>query len=517
MRCTFTITTIIRADRRTTRSVYAKNMRKSRAGYGATMAERNWHNRTLFVADNIHILRGMNSESVDCIATDPPFNAKRVFNAPLGSRSAAQRFDDRWRWDEVTDEWQDVIATDHPAIKEIIEAAAVIEGGSIDHRTGKIGTGRVKSSIAAYLAYMAPRIVETHRVLKPTGVLFLQCDGEANAYLRLLLDAVFGRSRLINEITVRRTAAKGLASRRLPRNSDTVFAYGKGAKWKWNGSHEPYDMANLDEKTLQQYAKIDEGRRYSLDSLVNPNPNRPNLTYEFLGVTRVWRWTKERMETAHAAGRVVQTKPGNVPRFKRYLDEQPGKPRDDVWSDIGQAESSDVEWATRKPVSLYRRLIECATDEGDMVCDPFAGCATTCVAAEQLRREWIGIDIDPVAKSVTMERLAGETGLNMQVQPVTVRKSLKRRDIPQIDDDKLRQILWNGQGRRCANPYCDAESLRVVDMELDHRIPESRGGHYDQANRIALCGNCNRRKSRKAWGLFLNEERAKQPHPTIGG
>lgn len=218
----------------------------------------NWRNRSLFVADNIHILRGMNSESVDCIATDPPFNAKRVFNAPLGSRSAAQRFDDRWRWDEVTDEWQDVIATDQPAIKEIIEAAAVIEGGRIDHRTGKIATG-AKNSIAAYLAYMAPRIVEMHRVLKPTGVLFLQCDGEADSYLRLLLDGVFGRSRLINQIARRRAEAKNDPTRRLAKNHDTVFAYGKREGWKWNPSYEPYDMANLDEKTLAQYSKIEGG------------------------------------------------------------------------------------------------------------------------------------------------------------------------------------------------------------------------------------------------------------------
>ena len=225
---------------------------------GPVVPSPNWDNRTLFVADNIHVMRGMNSESVDLIATDPPFNAKRIFNAPLGSKSAKQRFDDRWRWDDVTDEWQDLIATDHPAIKEIIEAAAVIEGGKIDRRTGKIETGAT-NSIAAYLAYMAPRIVEMHRVLKPTGVLFLQCDDAANAYLRLLLDGVFGRAGFINEITVRRTTAKGLASRRLPRNSDTVLAYGKGPKWKWNPCHEPYDMANLDDKTLSQYSKIEGG------------------------------------------------------------------------------------------------------------------------------------------------------------------------------------------------------------------------------------------------------------------
>ena len=477
------------------------------------MADSNWHNRTLFVADNIHILRGMNSESVDCIATDPPFNAKRVFNAPLGSKSASQRFDDRWRWDEVTDEWQDLIASDHPAIKEIVEAAAVIEGGKIDHRTGKIATGAL-NSIAAYLAYMAPRIVEMHRVLKPSGVLFLQCDGEANAYLRLLLDAVFGRSLVINEITVRRNMAKGFPTRRLPRNSDTVLAYGKSREWKWNPSHEPYDLANLDEKTARQYSKMEDGRRYQLTSLVHPEGNRPNLTYEFLGVTRVWRWTRERMEAAYAEGRVVQSAPGNVPRFKRYLDEQPGRKRDDIWNDLGQAESNDVEWSTRKPVSLYRRLIECATDEGDTVCDPFAGCATTCVAAEQLQREWIGIDIDPVAERVTLERLQDETGLNITEQPVTVRRSLRRTDIPRIPDDKLRQALWARQGRQCANPYCDSEGLRAVDLALDHRIPRVRGGDDDSLNRIGLCGNCNGRKSAKAWGRFLDEERAKQPHPT---
>ncbi|MCY4191117.1 MAG: DNA methyltransferase [Rhodospirillaceae bacterium] len=454
----------------------------------------------------------MNSKSVDCIATDPPFNAKRVFNAPLGSRSAEQRFDDRWRWDEVTDEWQDLIASDHPAIKEIIEAAAVIEGGNINHSTGKINTG-AKNSIAAYLAYMAPRVVEMHRTLKPTGVLFLQCNWEADAYLRLLLDAVFGRDNLINEIAWKGHLSKGLARRRLPRNHGTILAYGKTQKWKWNPSFEPYDPDNLDEKTLKTYKpEPGSGRLVTYDNLVNPNRDRPNLTYEFLGVTRVWRWTRERMEKTYAEGRVVQAAPGRVPRFKRYLDEQPGKPRDDVWLDVVLPESSDSEWTTRKPVALYRRLIECATDEGDIVCDPFAGCAKTCVAAEQLQRHWLGIDIDPVAESLTLERLENETGLNMVDQPVRIRKSIKRTDIPKISDEKLRHVLWERQGRLCANHYCDSERLRSVDLHLDHRIPRVRGGEDDVMNRIGLCGNCNSRKGKKAWGLFLDEERAKLPH-----
>jgi len=220
---------------------------------------------------------------------------------------------------------------------------------------------------------------------------------------------------------------------------------------------------------------------------------------------------------AHDAGRVVQAAPGRVPRFKRYLDEQPGRKRDDIWLDVAQPESSDAEWATRKPVALYRRLIECATDPGDLVLDPFAGCATTCVAAEQAQRQWTGIDIDPVAEQVTLDRLEGETRLNRTETPVTVRKSLRRTDIDHIPDARLKQALWARQGRQCASPYCDSESLRAADMELDHRIPRIRGGDDDALNRIALCGNCNRRKGKKAWGLFLDEERAKLPHDTRGG
>jgi len=108
---------------------------------------------------------------------------------------------------------------------------------------------------------------------------------------------------------------------------------------------------------------------------------------------------------------------------------------------------------------------------------------------------------------------AAATKLNMVDQPVTVRKSAPRRsDVPRIADAKLRHALWARQGRQCANPYCDAERLRAVDLHLDHRIPRVRGGEDGVMNRIGLCGNCNSRKGKKAWGLFLDEERAKLPH-----
>ena len=154
---------------------------------------------------------------------------------------------------------------------------------------------------------------------------------------------------------------------------NTLLVYGvKANKWKWNTPYEPYDKDDLGEKTLQQYDKIDlSGRRFQLDNLTNPNQDRPNLTYEFLGVTRVWRWTRKRMEAAHKAGRIEQTSPGNVPRYIRYLDEQPGKKHDDIWLDVYSAESSKSKWETRKPTKLYERIIECATNKGDMVLDPF--------------------------------------------------------------------------------------------------------------------------------------------------
>ena len=347
----------------------------------------NWQNRTLFVADNIHILRGMNSQSVDCIATDPPFNAKRLFNAPLGSRAARQRFDDRWRWDEVTDEWHDPIASDHPAIKEIIEAAATIEGGGIDHSTGRISTGQTRNSIAAHLAWMAPRVVEMHRVLKPTGTLWLQCDTHAKSYMRLVLDAVFGRNLFVNELVRRRAPAKSDARTRLANNHDTILIYEKRkGQRKWRPSYEPYDLQRLqrdytkdemkrlsedDQKTLKNYKYVEGPRRYRLDNLTSPQKNRPNLTYEFLGVTRVWRWTRERMEKAHKDGLVVQVKPGAVPQFKRYLDQQRGRLRDDCWMDVPDTDRNEEGWTTRKSLHLYTRIVECATDIGDVVLDPF--------------------------------------------------------------------------------------------------------------------------------------------------
>ncbi len=214
-----------------------------------------------------------------------------------------------------------------------------------------------------------------------------------------------------NEIIWQRTLAKALTSRQLPNNHDILLCYQKSDDATYNGDamFQPYDLANLDEKTASKYTHHDpDGRLYQLDNLINPNPDRPNLTYEFLGITRVWRWTKERMQAAYDAGLVIQPNPGSVPRYKRYLDEQRGRPLGDVWTDIPPINSQAQErlgYPTQKPLALLERIINASSNPGDVVLDPFCGCGTAVHAAQKLGRNWIGIDITPLAITLIEKRL----------------------------------------------------------------------------------------------------------------
>jgi len=268
-----------------------------------------------------------------------------------------------------------------------------------------------ENDMMAYLSMMAIRLIELHRVLKPTGSLYLHCDPTASHYLKLLLDGVFGAENFRNEIIWQRSTGKALMSRRLPTNHDTILAYGRSDRTTWNDSaiFRPYDAGNLPEKTQVKYSHKDtDGRIYRLDSLINPNPNRPNLTYEFLGVTRVWRWTQDRMQQAYEQGLVVQTRPGTVPQLKRYLDEQRGVPLSDVWTDIAPLNSQAQErlgYPTQKPLALLERIINASSNEGDVVLDPFCGCGTAVHAGQKLGRQWIGIDVTHLAISLIEKRL----------------------------------------------------------------------------------------------------------------
>jgi site-specific DNA-methyltransferase (adenine-specific) len=363
---------------------------------------------TLYYGDNLDVLRRyVKDESVDLVYLDPPFNSNASYNILFeeqdGLRSAAQikAFSDTWRWDQVA----------AGAYEETVEA-----GGDASQAMQAFRTILGNTNMLAYLAMMAPRVIELRRVLKPTGSLYLHCDPTASHYLKLLLDAVFAPVNFRNEIVWQRTPSKGLMRRRLPSNHDVLLTYQNGDKATWNESavFKPYDENELDEKTARKYALRDsDGRRYQLTSLINPNPDRPNLTYEFLGVTRVWRWTRERMAAAYEAGHVVQPSPGAVPRIKRYLDEQRGRPFGDVWTDIPPINSRAAErlgYPTQKPEALLERIVAASSNLGDVVLDPFCGCGTAIAVAEKLDRRWIGIDLTFLATNLIKSRLIDAFG-----------------------------------------------------------------------------------------------------------
>lgn len=350
----------------------------------------------LYYGDNLEVLRKyFPNDSIDLIYLDPPFNSKAdyniLFRESSGEESVAQiqAFSDFWHWDKSSEETYLELQKD-PQIMNAIQLLHAHFG---------------RNDMMAYLVMMAIRLRELHRVLKSTGALYLHCDPTASHYLKLILDLIFDPKNFRNEIVWRRAHPKGHAFTRFARNHDVILSYAKDAKKaKWKMQYKDYDP----KKIAKIYRLRDkDGRRYTLDNLLNPNLNRPHLTYEFKGVTRVWRWTKERMLKEDAKGRIIVPRGGEgIPRYKRYLDEQEGVPIDDFWEDIDYVKGSErLGYPTQKPLALLERIINAASDEGDWILDPFCGCGTAIMAAHRLKRKWIGIDITHLAISLIKTRL----------------------------------------------------------------------------------------------------------------
>ncbi len=367
----------------------------------------------LYYGDNLDVLRRkVAAESVDLCYIDPPFNSKRNYfqiytNQGGEDRAQAQAFVDTWNWGDEAAEGLDYILDIERLAPKVGETRWTVQTAELIRGLEKV-LGR--GSLLAYLVHMTLRIVEIHRVLKPTGSFYLHCDPTASHYLKLVLDAVFcGQGgEYVNEVIWQRQNSKGLAFTRFARNHDVILFYAKSPKWLWNAQYTEHN-----EKYVSGFYKyIDEetGRRYRLADLTNPNKNRPNLTYEFLGVTRVWRWTKDRMQRAYEDGIVLQSKPGNVPQLKRYLDEQEGNPVDDNWVDIRPVQSSSgidkhLGYPTQKPEALLERIIKASSNEGDVVLDAYCGCGTSVAVAQRLGRKWIGIDITYQSIALILKRL----------------------------------------------------------------------------------------------------------------
>ncbi|MEW5725241.1 MAG: DNA methyltransferase, partial [Thermodesulfobacteriota bacterium] len=360
----------------------------------------------LFYGDNLSILREyVADESVDLVYLDPPFKSDQDYNVLFaeknGRGSAAQirAFEDTWQWDQ----------TAARAFQEVVEA-----GGQVSRAMQAFRTLMGFNDMLAYLAMMAPHLVELHRVLKPTGGLYLHCDTTASHYLKLLLDAVFGPVNFRNEIIWKRAQPKSHAKKRFSRAHDVILVYAKTDQTFFRTQYKEHDPKYV--AKFYRFVEEETGRRYRLDNLSNPSKKRPNLTYEFppgSGVVRVWRWTKERMMKAWEEGLIVIPEKGAVACLKRYLAEMPGTPVTDIWDDIEHLHGSSREslgYPTQKPEALLERIIEAGSDVGQVVLDPFCGCGTAVVAAQKLNRRWMGIDITPLAVALVKSRLLDTFG-----------------------------------------------------------------------------------------------------------
>jgi site-specific DNA-methyltransferase (adenine-specific) len=358
----------------------------------------------LYYGDNLDILRNyIADESIDLIYSDPPFNSNQAYNVIFSENNASlsqaqiRAFDDTWHWTEETEQlFSEIRKGPSRGVTKCIEGFHDFLG---------------KSNMMAYLTMMTARLIELYRTLKPTGSFYLHCDPTASHYLKTILDVIFGVQNFQNEIIWKRTNAKSLAFTRFATNHDVILRYSKSENWIWNPQYIPHNPEYI--KKFYRFVELETGRRYRLGDLTNPNPDRPNLTYEFLGVTRVWRWTKERMQKAYEDGLIVQSKPGVVPRIKRYLDEQEGNPVDDVWTDILPIQARAKErlgYPTQKPEALLERIIKASSNEDDVVLDAFCGCGTTIAVAQRLKRRWIGIDITHLAIAVIKSRLQNAFG-----------------------------------------------------------------------------------------------------------
>jgi DNA modification methylase len=358
---------------------------------------------SLYFGDNLDILRNeIRSESVDLIYLDPPFNSKanynRLFRSPNGDEPHAQitAFEDTWHWGEQAErEFSELVQQSNTDVSEMMQALRRFLG---------------ENDMMAYLTMMANRLLELQRVLKPTGSLYLHCDPTASHYLKIVLDGVFGKENFRTEISWKRQSAHNDAKqgrKQYGNVRDILFFYSKSNDWKWRWLYTSYS----EEYVTKFYRHVEPGtgRLYQLGDLTAPGgsaPEKGNPYFEFLGVKRYWRFTQENMERMYKAGKIIQTKPGAVPRHKRYLDEAPGVGLQNDWNDIHPASGNEsLGYQTQKPLALLERIIEASSNEGDVVLDPFCGCGTAVHAAQKLNRQWIGIDITHLAISLIENRL----------------------------------------------------------------------------------------------------------------
>ncbi len=417
----------------------------------------------LYFGDNLEILRKyIPGNSIDLIYLDPPFNSKKDYNILLkengGVESEAQikAFADTWHWTQSAANTLRDIEMDAPEkVGRLIRALYDAIGGN---------------DVMAYLVMMTIRLVELHRVLKPTGSLYLHCDPTASHYLKLVLDQIFGPANFRNEIAWKRTSAHNDPGR-YGSNSDRILFYTKTNTWKWNEIYIPHG----EEYTARFRHQDPDGRMWSDYDLTAKGLSGGGYEYEYKGVKSLWRCPLETMQQLDAEGKLHFTKAGGI-RIKRYLDEMQGVVLQALWDDIPPINSQAKErlgYDTQKPLALLERIIKASSNEGDVVLDPFCGCGTAVVAAQKLNRKWIGIDITHLAINLMRNRLRDSfPGIQFEVigepKDLAGAKALAQQD--------RYQFQWWALGLIGARPL--GEKRKGADKGIDgviHFIDEPNG------------------------------------------
>ena len=390
----------------------------------------NVKNRTLFIADNLDIMRGIDTDCIDLIYLDPPFNSKKQWKAPIGSPAEGATFKDIWTDEDVKDGWYSEIAENYPHIHQIILAAE----HTYDH------------SMMIYLMAMGIRLIEMKRILKPAGCIYLHCDPTASHYLKLVMDSIFGKNNFQSEV-IWGYRTQGVSKSSWPKKHEVLLHYSGGAKPTFH-------------------------------------PQRQRIYYQ-----KPFRHTEIDDDGNHYADVYVR----------------------DVWDDdpetralISQAKER-TGWPTQKPLALLHRIIKSSTNEGDMVLDPFCGCATACVAAEQLNRHWSGIDVSPSAEVITKIRLEEASQQGSLFSPIHMSDVIVTSETPirtDTDADAEQQLrLPNYRVHKNSlygtqEGYCNGceRHFEIRNLTVDHKHPQSKGGTDHPDNLQLLCQACNSTK-----------------------
>jgi site-specific DNA-methyltransferase (adenine-specific) len=473
---------------------------------------------TLYYGDNLDILREyVKDESVDLVYLDPPFNSNRNYNVLFkdesGKEAEAQitAFEDTWHWNEKAEETYQALVT---------------EGAeNISNMIGALRQFIGTNQMTAYLVMMAARLVELHRVLKPTGSLYLHCDPTASHYLKILLDTIFGARNFVNEIVWKRSDAHNDAkqgAKHFGRVHDVLLFYARSDGPIFKALYNPLPQSTVD--SWYRNVEPGTGRRFNKADVTGPGgAAKGNPYYEWKGITRYWRYNREKMERLEAEGRLVYSKSGMVYE-KRYLDESKGVAVQDWWDDIemlrGISGSGErLGYPTQKPTALLERIVSASSNEGDTVLDPFCGCGTTIAAAQKLNRNWIGIDITHLSIALQKYRLKDAFGIVEKKDYRVIGEPEDLASAQQLAEDDRYQFQWwalslikarplggeagSKQGKKGSDKGIDGVITFIDDTSNKPKraIVQVKSGKVKSGDIRDLKGTVEREKA--AMGIFL--------------